>query len=275
VLDTIEADGAHHWTQRKEMVVKRRREDDADDIALFLGVPASESEEIDDLGRTVRDGVGPYASVRKYRREARLTRRQRRPSAAESDGYSTDATLAPADEEDYGAAQAALRVRAAALDADVKAEEFLYPARGIGRRFAEWRAREEDEYQAAFGGLGCVQGWEYWARKEMVGWEPSRSSRSVDSFDWFQALHAYSHPQRPDDMDTSDDEEPPLAPEGDMAAAMVASLVTRLVERAITAGEYDVYSAGQTRRLGDLVDLISDYTGKEGQKYKVGAAGRR
>lgn len=70
-------------------------------------------------------------------------------------------------------------------------------------------------------------------------------------------------------MDVSDDEEPPLAPEGDMAAAMVASLVTRLVERAITAGEYDVYSAGQTRRLGDLVDLISDYTGKEGQKYKV------
>lgn len=70
-------------------------------------------------------------------------------------------------------------------------------------------------------------------------------------------------------MDMSDDEEPPLAPEGDMAAAMVASLVTRLVERAISAGEYDVYSAGQTRRLGDLVDLISDYTGKEGQKYKV------
>jgi hypothetical protein len=70
-------------------------------------------------------------------------------------------------------------------------------------------------------------------------------------------------------MDVSDDEEPPLAPEGDMAAAMVASLVTRLVERAITAGEYDVYSAGQTRRLGDLVDLISDYTGKEGQTYKV------
>lgn len=71
-------------------------------------------------------------------------------------------------------------------------------------------------------------------------------------------------------MDTSDDdEEPPLAPEGDMAAAMVASLVSRLVERAVVAGEYDIYSLRQTGRLGDLVDLISGYTEKEGQKYKV------
>ena len=74
-------------------------------------------------------------------------------------------------------------------------------------------------------------------------------------------------------MDTSDDdEEPPLAPEGDMAAAMVASLVSRLVERAVVAGEYDIYSLRQTRRLGDLVDLISGYTEKEGQKYKASLA---
>lgn len=182
VLDQIEADGAHHWTQRKEMVAKRRREDDADDVALFLGVPPSQTEEIDDLGRTLRDDAGPYATVRKYRREARVSRRQRRslkPSGDTSDGYSTDSTLSPADAEDYTSAQESLRARADALDADVKAEEFLYPARGIGKRFAEWREREEEEYHAAFGGLGCVQGWEYWARKEMVGWEPSRVSFRV------------------------------------------------------------------------------------------------
>lgn len=282
MLDQIEADGAHHWTQRREMIGKRRREDDADDVALFLGVPAAaaERDEIDDLGRTIRDHVGPYASVRKSRREARVSRRQRRRlrrrDTSESDGWSTDSTLSPADEEDYASARRALLARADALDADVKADEFLDPSQGIGKRFAGWREREPDEYVSAFGGLGCVQGWEYWARKEMVAWEPARSTRGVDSFDWFRALHAYSHPRRRvqgDEMEISsdddDDEEPPLAPEGDMAAAMVASLVTRLVERAIRAGEYDVYCAAQTRRLGDLVDLIGDVTGKDGQKYKV------
>lgn len=183
MLDKIEADGVHHWTQRKEMITRRRREDDADDVALFLGVPPAAVDaqpETDELGRTRRDDLGPYANVRKYRRQARATRRQaRRRQASESDGYSTDASLASADAEDYAMAQQALRDRAAALDADVKAEEFIHPERGIGRRFAEWRDREPEEYEQAFGGLGCVQGWEYWARKEMVGWEPSRVSQKV------------------------------------------------------------------------------------------------
>lgn len=108
----------------------------------------------------------------------------------------------------------------------------------------------------------------------MVG----QSNTSVDSFKWFHALHAYSHPKPPavqqtdapmSDSDSDDAEEPPLAPEGDMAAAMVSGAVTRLVINAVEAGEYDPYSLKQTRRLVDLVDLVSDYTGKEGGKYKV------
>lgn len=178
MLDKIEADGLHHWGQRKEMVTRRRRDDDADDVALFLGIPAAGEEQVDELGRTRRDDIGAYANVRKYRREARALRRQNRarppPPYESDDGYSTDSSLAPADADDYAAAQQALRDRAAGLDADVKAEEFIHPERGIGKRFAEWREREPEEYEAAFGGLGCVQGWEYWARKEMVGWEPSR-----------------------------------------------------------------------------------------------------
>lgn len=71
------------------------------------------------------------------------------------------------------------------------------------------------------------------------------------------------------DSDSDDAEGPPLAPEGDMAGAMVSGAVTRLVINAVEAGEYDPYSLTQTRRLVDLVDLISDYTGKEGGKYKV------
>ncbi|KAJ9107743.1 hypothetical protein QFC21_001204 [Naganishia friedmannii] len=306
LLDKIEADELQHYRERKGMITTRRQGDDEDDVALFLGVAPAPSDggaatgngsdeemEVDELGRTVggyaKGPVGPYAGVRKGRREARLARRQSRrlrSKRAEEDdddeGYSTDSTLSPADAEDYDTALHSLLSRADDLDKDVKADEFrdpAHPSGGVAFWFSEWRRREPEEYAQAFGGLGCVQAWEYWARKEMVGWEPSRSNTSVDSFRWFHALHAYSHPKllaaqkqtdKPmSDSDSDDAEEPPLAPEGDMAGAMVSGAVTRLVINAVEAGEYDPYSLRQTRRLVDLVDLVSDYTGKEGGKYKA------
>jgi hypothetical protein len=64
-----------------------------------------------------------------------------------------------------------------ALSSDVKAEDFRDPELGLAVRFGGWRKQYEDEYSNAYGGLAMVQGWEYWARQEMVGWEPSRVSR--------------------------------------------------------------------------------------------------
>ncbi|KAJ9115871.1 hypothetical protein QFC22_005013 [Naganishia vaughanmartiniae] len=303
LLDKIEADELQHYRERKGMIATRRQGDDEDDVALFLGVAsdgsatgngAEEVQEVDEMGRTIggyaKGPVGPYAGVRKGRREARFARKEARRlrsgrgstiPAEDDDGYSTDSSLSPADAEDYETALASLLSRAEDLDKDIKAEEFrdpAHPSGGVAYWFSQWRRREPEEYAQAFGGLGCVQAWEYWARKEMVGWEPSRSNVSVDSFRWFHALHAYSHPKPPvaqvtdthmSDSDPDDEEEPPLAPEGDMAGAMVAGAVIRLVINAVQAGEYDPYSLAQTRKLVDLVDLVSDYTGKGPGKYKV------
>jgi hypothetical protein len=55
---------------------------------------------------------------------------------------------------------------------DVKVNEFKDPSVGIGQKFAEWRERFEDSYQGAWGGLGLVGAWEFWARLEMLGWNP-------------------------------------------------------------------------------------------------------
>ena len=67
------------------------------------------------------------------------------------------------------------------------------------------------------------------------------------------------------------DEEPPLSGEGDLAAAMISSSVTGIVLKAIEHGVYDVYSTRQTRKLADLLDVIAEYIGKDGQKYRVSA----
>jgi GC-rich sequence DNA-binding factor len=113
----------------------------------------------------------------------RSRRRARRPSSAE-DGYSTDSSLGEADAADYAEAQEVLQQRAKALSADVEAEDFRDPVVGIAQRFGGWRDKFEEEYSNAYGGLALVQAWEYWARGEMIGWEPTRVSLSP----WFSHL---------------------------------------------------------------------------------------
>jgi GC-rich sequence DNA-binding factor len=228
LLDKIEADELQHYRERKGMITTRRQGDDEDDVALFLGVaPASsddtrigngdgEVQEVDEMGRTIggygNGPVGPYAGIRKGRRGARSARREaRRLRSArgtiipaddndDNDGYSTDSTLSPADAEDYDTALHSLLSRAQDLDKDVKAEEFrdpAHPSGGVAYWFSEWRRREPEEYAQAFGGLGCVQAWEYWARKEMVGWEPSRVSSFARGGRWLLSDAACSGSQTP------------------------------------------------------------------------------
>ncbi len=181
-LEDIEADSLHHITERAELTSKRRAADDSDDLALFLGVPpTTSSEDIDELARSRNTESGPHSGIRRSRREDRISRRHRRrlnrsarPQVEEDEGFSTDSSLSPGDLEDYNSATAELEYRVHALLADVKADEFRDPDKGLAVRFGDWRKRYEEEYGNAFGGLAMVQAWEFWARGEMVGWEPLR-----------------------------------------------------------------------------------------------------
>lgn len=190
-LQEIEADAIHHLKERAELVGERRTADDRDDLALFLGAPAptSDTEEVDDMNRSRRDEAGPSSGVRRVRRSEREGRRLRRRARAarpvEEDGFSTDSTLAEGDAEDYEAAQGVLDRRVVALLEDVKAEDFRDPDKGLAVRFGQWRSRYEEEYVNAFGGLAMVQAWEFWARGEMVNWEPLRVSLQCLDFDQF------------------------------------------------------------------------------------------
>lgn len=273
-----------HYKERQATFAKRLHDDDSDDLALCIGTVSWSSlepdePEVDELGRTIRrvDESGPYSGVRRQRRQDRLarraSRRTRRPIPVDhEDGFSTDSSLGPGDAEDYEMALDSLRTRVKALEDDIKAEDFIHPQLGLAVRFGGWRERYPEEYNNAYGGLAMVQGWEYWARKEMVGWEPGRSSKTLDEFAWFDQLSRYSRPtaaREDDGMNSEDDDEPPLGADGDLAAAMISSTVTHLIQQSVEAGVYDVYSTQQTRSLADLVDVIGEYIGKDGLKYRV------
>lgn len=167
--------------ERADLYQKRRTDDDLDDLALVLGVaprPADEPEEVDELGRTIPSGSEPQSGIRRARRTARESRRGKRkqPPTPVEDGFSTDSTLAEGDAEDYFSAQQQLEKRVVGLLDDVRAEDFRDPEKGVALKFGDWRRRYEEEYVNAFGGLALVHAWEFWARGEMVGWEPLRVS---------------------------------------------------------------------------------------------------
>lgn len=181
-LENIEGDAVHHLKERAEMTNKRRRADDEDDLTLFLGtpLPVPADASVDDLGCTTSAEAGPSSAVRRARRSERNTRRskrqERKVKQEDEEGFSTDSTLAEGDAEDYEDAHRDLGKRVRSLLDDVRAEDFRDPEKGLAVKFGDWRRRYEDEYVGAFGGLSMVQAWEFYARGEMIGWEPLRVS---------------------------------------------------------------------------------------------------
>ena len=161
------------------MISKRRRDDDADDLATFFGpLPTpleteSDIEQTDGLGMTIPKPNS--ADEQRQRRVSRVARRQLRSSkrtkaveVEEEEGYSTDSSLAPHDASAYSSALQSLASRKKEVLVDVRAEEFRDPGKG---KWSVWRERYSDSYVGAWGGLGVVSVWEFWVRLEGVGWD--------------------------------------------------------------------------------------------------------
>lgn len=176
LLDVIEKDSEKFARERAERITLRSAGDDSDDLALVLGVAGNQTKPED---QTANESA-PNSDLRKTRRLARMDRRARRrgivAAPADEDGLSTDDELDEELADDYEAAQHEVERRVHALLEDVKAEDFRDPEVGVAVRFADWRKRYPEEYEGAFGGLSLVQAWEFWARGEMIGWDPVRVS---------------------------------------------------------------------------------------------------
>lgn len=177
------------------MIAQRRKAEDADDLALFFGTPPQlqpKPDEVDDLGRVI-PSANPAAS-RADRTAARAARRLHRRAAnqqrpPEEEGYSTDGELPLGDADDYRVAMGKLVADAQAIMADVKAEEFRDASAGVGKWFGEWRAKFDEVYRGAWGGLGMVSAWEFWARLEILGWNPLEVSLKLTPAVW--CMHVF------------------------------------------------------------------------------------
>jgi GC-rich sequence DNA-binding factor len=175
-LEQLEVEHISILKERRDMIRSRRQAENEDDLSLFLHptrtVPVAGSEDLDEMGRDVPRLKVTRDDRQRARAARRLTRRKNGRRGQDEQGYSTDATLPPSDTADYLAALELLSRKRDDILSDVKVNEFKDPSVGIGQKFAVWRERFEDIYQGAWGGLGLVGAWEFWARLEMLGWNP-------------------------------------------------------------------------------------------------------
>ncbi|KAL5482670.1 hypothetical protein ACEPAI_9264 [Sanghuangporus weigelae] len=264
-LEELEGEHLSLLRERNDMTTKRRTLDDEDDLDLFLGpLPSKDKkmpEAFDELGRVVPSGTSD--ATRKERRKARVTRHSHHAHPQEEEGYSTDSSLLPSDEADYQAALTSLRDKVSSILYDVRSDEFRDPSKGVARWFAAWRDKYSDTYSGAFGGLGMVSAWEFWVRLEMLGWDPISESRPLDSFTWFSALYDYSRPVGANGNPEEDgDGEPSLGPDGDLASAMLSTIVPRLC-KIMQYGAFDPYSSKHVRAIIDLAEQVEASASRE------------
>jgi GC-rich sequence DNA-binding factor len=252
------------------MISNRRTQDDQDDLTAVFGdlsfANGAEFEKVDEMGRAIPSINDPFA--RRQRRVDRNTRHSQRPSSQEDEGFSTDSDLPSPDEDDYRAAIRTLHTKSKAILTDVRSEEFRDPRKGLGRWFAGWRERYPDSYEGAFGGLGMISAWEFWTRLEMLGWDPVSEPRSFDAFMWYGALYNYSRPRESSQINGSGDgedgmdEDIQLGAEGDLASAMVSTIIPRIC-KLVESGAFDPYSAKHVRTITDLSEQVDIYATKE------------
>ena len=167
-LEKLEEEHLSLLKERFDIVAGRRKVEDEDDLSLFLGhIPQSASVEQAKASRQERLGA---------RLIRRAHRRQTGAVLAAEEGFSTDSSLSSDQEEDFQLAITKLKEKADAVLNDVRAGEFRDPSQGLGKWFGEWKDKYEDIYVGAWGGLGLVGAWEFWARLEIVGWNPFQVS---------------------------------------------------------------------------------------------------
>ncbi|KAF9649765.1 hypothetical protein BDM02DRAFT_3094186 [Thelephora ganbajun] len=244
-LETLEEEHLSLLKEKFDIVAGRRKAEDEDDLSLLLGhIPQPASEE-------------PPKSSRQERSALRLIRRAHRhqvgAALAAEEGFSTDSSLSSDQADDFQLAIAKLKEKAEGVLNDVRAGEFRDPPQGLGKWFGEWKEKYEDIYVGAWGGLGLVGAWEFWARLEIVGWNPFQDQRSFDSFDWYNGLYQYSmtneNAGQAEGNTTS-------SAEGDLASSMVSTAVVPRLCKIIEGGGFNPYSMKDVRTAADLVEQV-------------------
>jgi GC-rich sequence DNA-binding factor len=261
--------------ERLDIIRRRRAADNADDVALFTGVPIPSAPSTTEGGEPASSPDPPRSHARQSRRAAREARRASRSHAVTADeGLSSDDDLDADDSASLAEALESLANSNDSLFADVESEEFLDPSLGVSARFSEWRRRYGDIYSNAFAGLAMVGVWEFWARKEMAPWNPfgvsgmRQSPASLSEWNWHGAIATYAEQPADELEEHGGGGGNALDDESELVNALVDKAVVPQLQR-LASEAYDPFSSSATKRALDLVEEVTMCIEREGRKYQV------
>lgn len=255
LLDTLEHNALSLLVDRCLSRQRARAQALEDDVALVHGVarvPLMPSSGADEALPMTHGGAWNSAAREQRRRDA--------PATLPPD--SCEQWLSAEQQRQFAAAKAQLQEQHHELLLDVHAPEFRDPAADVPEslvaRFESWRRQFRKEYDLAWGGLALANAWDFWARYELVLWDPlwcmaahgdvrlGGPRTGLDGFGWEHALQLYV--ERADPPRGGDDEA--------LATLVSTAVIPRLLGMA-EHGAYDPYSVQETQSLLFLVEQIS------------------
>ncbi|WFD02648.1 hypothetical protein MOBT1_001329 [Malassezia obtusa] len=168
---------------------------------------------------------------------------------------------------------------------DTHAPEFRHPLavddsgawhpRSLAARFHAWRTKFPAEYDLAWGGLALANAWEFFARYELVQWDPLWcTERAVQDGDVclegpISGLEGFAFEREISAYVDADPREQNKARGGDAEAS--ATLISNVVvPRLIAVAEqaYDVWSASETDAALVLVEQVSYLLDVSGWRFQ-------
>lgn len=183
--------------------------------------------------------------------------------------------LSEADEQSYSLAQGEVASKLNDLFSDVQAPEYLNPAattsttsippfsappdgplhpRSIVTRFDSYRRLYPEEYSQVWGGLSLAQIYEFYARVEMVLWEPFEGRRggaeAIGHSSWFTKAADYAGSS----LVGGDDE---------ILQTLVGNVLVGKVKGVVEGGGWDPWDGGQVGEAKGVLDVIQTVLRRE------------
>lgn len=284
-----------------------RAKDAEDELSLFYGVPSislipsiskngtengntnGHPTEVDVPPNPIEDGDA-LSSIRENRRAIASNSQ---PST--EDEY----LLSPPDLSSFLSERNSISSKLVNLFSNVQASVFRDPAArvsstssslnpsSIAARFSNWRSQYPQEYTGAWGGLALAGVWEFWARWEMLEWDPLRSSaprnsqneieisskagpRGLDGFKWHSDLTLYTERHLSTSAESNQDQDfQQIGGDDEAVATMVSNLVVPKLCSIAEKGGYDPWSFRDTRAILCLVEEVSYVLERDGWRFQV------
>lgn len=276
LLDTLEHNALGLLVDRKVSRQRARSLALEDALALFHGVSDATLwlPHGDDESRPINadgDGTSPVRTARRALWDAVPD--------------TSDQRLAPAERQLFLAGRSELAEDVARLLRDTHAPEFRSPLaaddtgawhpRSLAARFQAWRTAYPAEYDLAWGGLALANAWEFFARYELVQWDPLWCTNrtpgetevclqgpraGLEGFAFEHEITAYV------DADPRDAQKA-RGGDSEASATLVSNaVVPRLV--AVAEQAYDVWSEIETASALVLVEQVSYLIDPTGWRFQ-------